>query len=41
VSLTKTDSFASRQIRLPLFTGMTEEQVERVIGTMKSFPFTS
>ena len=40
-SLTKTDSFASRQIRLPLFTGMTEEQVERVIGTMKSFPFTS
>jgi dTDP-4-amino-4,6-dideoxygalactose transaminase len=40
-SLAKTDSFASRQIRLPLFTGMTEEQVERVIGTMKSFPFTS
>jgi dTDP-4-amino-4,6-dideoxygalactose transaminase len=40
-SLEKTDLFASRQIRLPLFTGMTEEQVERVIGTMKSFPFTS
>lgn len=38
-SMELTDNFASRQIRLPLFTGMTDEQIARVVCTMKAFPF--
>ena len=38
-SMELTDDFASRQIRLPLFTGMTDEQIARVVDTIKTFPF--
>jgi dTDP-4-amino-4,6-dideoxygalactose transaminase len=36
-SMTKTDSFAGRLARLPLWPGMTEAQVNLVIETMKAF----
>lgn len=36
-SMDKTDSFASRLARLPLWAGMSDEQVKRVLDTMKSF----
>lgn len=38
-SMNRTNDFASRQIRLPLFTGMTDGQIARVVDTMKAFPF--
>lgn len=38
-SMDLTNDFAARQIRLPLFTGMTDEQIARVVDTMKAFPF--
>lgn len=40
-SLERTDDFAARQIRLPLFTGMTDEQIAHVIASLKSFPVNS
>jgi dTDP-4-amino-4,6-dideoxygalactose transaminase len=36
-SMEKTDSFSSRLARLPLWPGMSDEQVNRVLDTMKSF----
>ena len=36
-SMEKTDSFSSRLARLPLWPGMSDEQVKRVLDTMKSF----
>ena len=38
-SLEKTDSFAGRLIRLPLWPGMSDGQVAKVIDTMKTFSF--
>ncbi|GAB2823761.1 dTDP-4-amino-4,6-dideoxygalactose transaminase [Alpinimonas psychrophila] len=38
-SLAKTDAFSGRLLRLPLWTGMSEAQVTKVIDTMKRFPF--
>ena len=38
-SLDKTDSFARRLIRLPLWPGMSDGQVAKVIDTMKVFSF--
>ncbi|MDH6533342.1 dTDP-4-amino-4,6-dideoxygalactose transaminase [Aurantimicrobium minutum] len=36
-SMDKTDSFSGRLARLPLWPGMSDEQVKRVLDTMKSF----
>jgi dTDP-4-amino-4,6-dideoxygalactose transaminase len=36
-NMDKTDSFSSRLARLPLWPGMSDEQVKRVLDTMKSF----
>ena len=36
-SMHKTDSFSGRLARLPLWPGMSDEQVKRVLDTMKSF----
>jgi dTDP-4-amino-4,6-dideoxygalactose transaminase len=36
-TMEKTDSFSSRLARLPLWPGMSDEQVNRVLDTMKSF----
>jgi dTDP-4-amino-4,6-dideoxygalactose transaminase len=36
-SMEKTDSFAGRLARLPLWPGMTDEQVRYVIDTVKAF----
>ena len=36
-SMEKTDSFSGRLARLPLWPGMSDEQVKRVLDTMKSF----
>jgi dTDP-4-amino-4,6-dideoxygalactose transaminase len=38
-SLDKTDSFASRLLRLPLWPGMSDGQVTKVIDTMKGYVF--
>jgi dTDP-4-amino-4,6-dideoxygalactose transaminase len=38
-SLDKTDSFASRLLRLPLWPGMSDGQVAKVIDTMKGYVF--
>lgn len=38
-SLDKTDSFANRLLRLPLWPGMSDEQVVKVIDTMKGYVF--
>jgi len=38
-SLDKTDSFSARLLRLPLWPGMSEAQVTKVIDTMKIFSF--
>lgn len=40
-SLERTDSFASRLMRLPLWPGMSSAQVEQVIATMKAFSVSS
>lgn len=40
-SLENTDSFASRLVRLPLWPGMSNEQVQTVLDTMKAFRFTA
>jgi dTDP-4-amino-4,6-dideoxygalactose transaminase len=40
-SLDKTDSFAARLLRLPLWPGMSEAQVTKVIDTMKGFSFST
>lgn len=36
-SLERTVDFAARQIRLPLFTGMSDEQIAHVVDALKSF----
>lgn len=36
-SMEKTNSFSERLVRLPLWPGMSDEQVKRVLDTMKSF----
>jgi dTDP-4-amino-4,6-dideoxygalactose transaminase len=38
-SLAKTDTFSGRLLRLPLWPGMSEAQVSKVIDTMKMFSF--
>lgn len=38
-SLAKTDAFSARLLRLPLWPGMSEAQVTKVIDTMKMFSF--
>ena len=36
-SMEKTDSFSNRLVRLPLWAGMTEEQIDFVVSSVKSF----
>lgn len=35
--MNNTDAFSSRMLRIPLWPGMSDEQVKRVIDTIKSF----
>jgi dTDP-4-amino-4,6-dideoxygalactose transaminase len=40
-SLEKTDSFAGRLLRLPLWPGLSQGQITRVLDTMKTFSFSA
>jgi dTDP-4-amino-4,6-dideoxygalactose transaminase len=40
-SLEKTDSFAGRLLRLPLWAGLSQGQITRVLDTMKTFSFSA